>query len=110
MRVGAALNITFNFPFRQIDAADLALRKDGSGTIALQTAGDTKFSYLTLWPHCRPGFFAKPQPALRCIPEAKEVAALLAEAAEARIATPVLSRETPAEPELGPELDFVPAE
>jgi hypothetical protein len=34
------------------------------------------------------------EPALRCIPEAAKVARILAEAAEARQATPVLMRKT----------------
>jgi len=35
------------------------------------------------------------QPALRCIPEAEKIAALIAEAAETRIATPRIERATP---------------
>ena len=77
---------------RQIAAADLDLRKDGTGTIAFRPLGETKFSYLVLWPHLRPWHARVTQPALRCIPDAARVAALRAEAAETRISTPVVAR------------------
>ncbi|MEM6891610.1 MAG: photosynthetic complex putative assembly protein PuhB [Pseudomonadota bacterium] len=95
MRIGAALTITINLPFTQVSSADLDLRKDGTGTIVLTTQGKTQFSYLVLWPHIRPWRFPA-RPALRCIPDAQHVAALIAEAAEARLTMPQLSRH-PAE-------------
>lgn len=87
MRVGAALTITLNLPYTQVASADLDLRKDGTGTVALTTNGDVQFAYLVLWPHVRPWRFPA-RPALRCIPEAERVARLLAEAAEARVTMP----------------------
>lgn len=87
MRVGAALTITLNLPYTQIASADLDLRKDGTGTIALTTEGEVKFAYLVLWPHVRPWRFPA-RPALRCIPDAERVARLLADAAEARVSIP----------------------
>ena len=95
MRIGAALNVTLNLPFRQIARADLSTRKNGTGTIALETLGETKFSYLILWPHCRPGHLRITKPALRAIPDAATVAALLADAAETRLSQPVLERRMP---------------
>ncbi len=97
MRIGAALQLTLNLPFRQIASADLDLRRDGTGTIALQTLGETRFSFLVLFPHLRPWHLRQTQPALRCIPEAQRVARILAEAAEARLAEPVVVR-APATP------------
>lgn len=102
MRIGAALQITLNLPYRQIAAADLDLRRDGTGTIAFRTLGETKFSYLVLWPHLRPWHARVTQPALRCIPEAARVAALVAEAAEARQSEPVLVRAIPPAPHAAP--------
>ena len=96
MRIGAALPVTLNLPFRQIESAGLDLRRDGTGTIAFLTKGDAQLSYLVLWPHLRPWHARKTQPALRCIPDAARVARLLAEAAEARLAEPVLARAAPA--------------
>ena len=91
MRIGSALTVTLNLPFRQIGNATLALRGT-TGTIALETLGETRISYLVCWPHVRPWHFAKTQPALRCIPDAARVAKLLAEAAEVRLNEPVVAR------------------
>ncbi len=95
MRIGAALPVTFNLPFVQVGAANLDLRRDGSGTIALDTLGTTRISYLIAWPHIRPWRMAKTEPALRCIPDAERVAKLLAEAAETRLSMPQVTRVAP---------------
>lgn len=92
MRIGAALTVTLNLPYRWIGTARLDLRRRGNGTIALELLGDTRLGYLTTWPHVRPLHFGTTQPALRCIPDAAKVARILAEAAETRIAEPVLTR------------------
>ena len=97
MRIGVALTVTLNLPFRQIGAANLALKSNGTGTIALQTLGDTRISYLVCWPHVRPWHFNRTQPALRAIPDAARVAKLLAEAAETRLNQPIVTQTaTPA--------------
>ena len=90
-RVGAALTVTLNLPYTRIEAADLDLRKSGTGTIAFRTAGETKLSYLVLWPHVRPWHAKRPQPALRCIPEAEKVARMIGEAVETRLAQPAVA-------------------
>ena len=95
MRIGAALTVTLNLPYRQIGAASVDLKKSGTGTIALQTLGETRLSYLVCWPHVRPWHMAKTQPALRCIADAARVAQMLAEAAETRISEPVVTRGDP---------------
>lgn len=95
MRIGVALTVTLNIPFRQLGAASLDLKRSGTGTIALETLGETRLAYLVCWPHVRPWRMGKTQPALRCIPEAARVARLLSEAAEQRLASPVVSRATP---------------
>ena len=96
MRIGAALTLTLNLPYRELGTAALDLRKGGTGTIAFDTMGETKLSYLVIWPHARPWRFGKTQPALRCIPEAERVAAILSDAAEARVSTPQVVRTVPA--------------
>lgn len=95
MRIGAALTLTLNLPFKKIMAADLSLHRNGSGTIALRTSGPAKLSYLILWPHVRPWQMKRTQPALRAIPDAAKVAAILTEAAETRLSRPEVARETP---------------
>jgi hypothetical protein len=92
LRIGAALPVTFNLPFAQIGAASLDLRRDGTGTIALETLGETRISVLVVWPHLRPGHWSKTQPALRSIADASAVARRLAEAAEARLTLPQVAR------------------
>jgi len=88
MRIGAALTVTLNIPFKQLANANLALGKNGVGSIALDTMGDTTISYLVCWPHVRPWRLAKTQPMLRCIPDAAGVANLLADAAQTRLNQP----------------------
>lgn len=92
MRIGAALNVTLNIPYTQVANADLALRKNGTGTIAFDTMGNLRLSYLICWPHVRPWVMRRTQPALRCIPDAEKVATLVAEAAQARISMPQVAR------------------
>lgn len=96
LRIGAALTVTLNVPFKQVGAATLATKHNGTGSIALETLGDTRISYLVCWPHVRPWRFAKTQPTLRCIPDAARVAKILADAAETRISEPVVARVMPA--------------
>ena len=91
MRIGAALTLTLNLPYSQISNAMLDLRKGGTGTIAFETMESIKLSYLVLWPHLRPWYMSPTQPALRCIPDAEAVAALISEAAEARVSVPQIA-------------------
>ena len=92
MRIGAALTMTLNLPFVEIESADLDLRKGGTGTLAFRLPEDTRLSYLMTWPHLRPGHITRTQPALRAIPDAEAVARLFAEAAEARLTQPRVAR------------------
>lgn len=103
MRIGAALTVTLNLPFAKIESADLSVRSDGTGTIAFKTAGQTRLSFLILWPHVRSWRMRLPEPALRNIPDAANVARLFADAAEASFEIPEIDRHS-ATP------DAVPAE
>lgn len=88
MRIGAALTLTLNIPYREVANAALDLRHGGTGTIAFETTGKARLSYLVCWPHVRPWRMNPAQPALRCIPDAEEVAQIIAEAAQTRISEP----------------------
>jgi hypothetical protein len=92
MRIGAALTVTLNVPFKQIGTASLVLKSNGTGSIAMETLGETRISYLVCWPHVRPWRFAKSQPTLRAINDAAKVAKILSEAAETRVSIPVIER------------------
>jgi hypothetical protein len=85
MRIGAALTVTLNLPFTEIENAAIASGSKDFGTIVIDTKQTTKFSFLVLWPHARAWHFKKPQPSLRCIPDAAEVAKILSNAAKARL-------------------------
>ena len=92
MRIGAALTMTLNLPYTWIGTAKLDLKSSGHGTLAFELIGETKVSYLMSWPHVRPWRIARTQPALRCIPDAQNVAQIFAEAAETRISEPRIER------------------
>jgi Bacterial PH domain len=80
MRIGIALTLTFNLPLKRIRAA--ALRQDGarSGDIVIELNGPDHIAWLHLYPHTRPWHLARPQPMLRALVDAPEVAALLRQA------------------------------
>lgn len=80
MRVGVAIQMMMNLPFKQIRAADLRHYNDGTGDIPLLLAETAHPSYIIFWPHVRPWHFSPPQPMLRAIPDAERVATILADA------------------------------
>lgn len=94
MRIGAALTMTLNLPYTWVGTAKLDTKPNGTGTLALELIGETRLSYLMTWPHVRPWYMSKTQPALRCIPDAAAVAEIFAEAAETRINQPQIGRIT----------------
>lgn len=77
IRVGIVLTLTFNLPLKSISTAALQVKVNGFGDIALALEGNTRIAWVHLWPHTRPWRVAKPEPMLRCVPEAKALAALL---------------------------------
>lgn len=79
MRVGIVLTMTFNLPFTRIACAGLRLHRDGSGDLPLELR-EASIGYAHLWPHARPWRLAKPEPMLRCVPDALRVGRLLADA------------------------------
>ncbi|MCD1623308.1 photosynthetic complex putative assembly protein PuhB [Citromicrobium bathyomarinum] len=83
LHIGIAIEKTVNIPLKQIGAAHLSERGHGFGEIALEPNGERTLGYLLLWPHARPWRFAKPQPMLRALPGAADVAEQLARAVEA---------------------------
>ncbi len=94
MRIGAALTMTLNLPYARIGSADLDLRRGGSGTLAFQLLDDVRFSYVLTWPHVRPWHIAHTQPALRCIPDAARIAAIMQDAAEMVTTMPQVAQTT----------------
>ena len=80
MKVGIALPIFFNLPFSQIGSASLRLFPDGTGDIPVALGEGQRIAYLHLWPHARPFHISRPEPALRCVPRAADVAEALGRA------------------------------
>ena len=94
LRIGVALPMMMNLPFKQIRSADLKVYEDGTGDIPLLLAASAKPSYIIFWPHVRPWHFSPPQPMLRAVPEAAEVAKILADALDAYSKQPKEETET----------------
>ncbi len=92
MRIGAALTMTLNLPYVCIGNAQLGVRKSGLGTLTFEMIGDTRLSYLMTWPHVRPWYMSKTQPAFRAIPDVARVAQIFADAAETRVNQPQVAR------------------
>lgn len=89
MRVGIVLTVTFNLPLRRIEAARLQATTGSSGDIALVLNAEDRIGYLHLWPHVRPWRFARTEPTLRALPQAAQVARLLADALAKSVVVPV---------------------
>ncbi|RZU02869.1 photosynthetic complex putative assembly protein PuhB [Rivibacter subsaxonicus] len=80
LRVGIVLSLTFNLPYRCIESAGLRSLAGGHGDIPLVLKAPDRIAWLHLWPHARPWQLARPQPMLRCVAEASQVARLLSQA------------------------------
>jgi hypothetical protein len=89
MSVGVVVPVTINLPFARIAAAGWHGYADGRGNIALSLAEGEKLAYFLLWPHAKPWRVAKPEPMLRCVPDAGNVANILARALAASAGTAV---------------------
>lgn len=80
MRVGIVLTVAFNLPLARIASAALRLEANGTGDIPLALASNDRIAWLHLWPHARPWCITHPEPMLRSVPHASEVARILAAA------------------------------
>jgi hypothetical protein len=80
MRIGVALPLTVNVPFKIIGSAWLNETADGRGDIALALSTSDRIGWMFLWPHARPWHLRSPQPLLRALPQPRAVAALLTQA------------------------------
>ena len=74
MRIGIVLSLTFNLPLKKIVSSDLLLFKNQTGNIALGISTSSPVGWLNLWPHVRAWRINNPQPTLRCVPQAEQVA------------------------------------
>ena len=80
LRFGIALQATLSVPLRRVASVSVWFAGDGTGCIPLALKPGRKIGFLKLWPHARAWHLGRPQPMLRGVPEAGEVALLLARA------------------------------
>jgi len=80
IKVGAALTVFHNLPFTQLPSAALCVYGDGAGDIAMKTVSGQRLSYWSLWPCARPLRFREPEPTLRAVVGARDVARILSRA------------------------------
>lgn len=78
MRIGIVLTMTFNLPLPRLAGAALRPRSRSCGDIALRIKEPDRIAYLHLWPHARAWRLKNPEPSLRCVADASEVAAKIA--------------------------------
>lgn len=97
LRIGVALNTCINLPLKVIGSADLRDRGNGFGDVAMVPTGPHRLSFALLWPHMRPFHFSYPQPMLRAVPNAANVAHILAKACNE-----VVANQRGVEPEASP--------
>lgn len=88
MRIGIALTIALNLPFKRMESAALADFGDGRGDIAMKLLPGDRVAYLHLWPHARRWHFTRPEPTLLCLPDVVAVAQQLTAAWAAVNGTP----------------------
>lgn len=80
MRIGMAIETRVNVPLKHVKSANLRERGKTHGDIAISLGGERLLGYALLWPHARPWRFANPEPMLRAVPDAQNLAKTLAEA------------------------------
>ena len=89
LRVGVALPLTINLPFALIEGAGLVKHGDGTGDITVKLVAPHRIAWLAVWPHTRSFRIARPEPTLRALADADQVAQILARALAAHAAMPV---------------------
>ena len=107
LRIGVALNKCINIPLTEIETADLKMLPGGAGSIVLSLKGMPRMGYLMLWPHARSLRIVRPQPMLRAVPDAQQVARMLFDAT--RQAQPVAPATASSADVTTPAMDGLPA-
>jgi hypothetical protein len=80
LRHGVAVPLTMNLPFTAVESAGVAMFADGTGDVAIRADKNQRVGYLITWPHLRPGYLTRPQPAMRALTDAQTAAQVLATA------------------------------
>jgi hypothetical protein len=80
MEYGMALPKTITIPYARIASAGFRPHADGTGDIALTLGEGRSVAYFLMWPHARPWHLARTVPMLRALPDAEQVAQIVARA------------------------------
>jgi hypothetical protein len=80
MRLGIVLTVSFNLPLKQIASANVRMLHNGFGDISLALQGSDRIGWVHLWPSVRPWRITKPEPTLRAVADAQQVAEKLRDA------------------------------
>ena len=88
IKSGIAVPIFINLPFSRITAANVRIFGDGTGDVSVTIVEGQQVSYIALWPSARPLRFFRPEPTLRCVPQARTVAETLGRALAAAAGQP----------------------
>ena len=80
MQFGIALPATLSIPLHKVSGCSVRVRRDHVGDLGIALKEHGKLSMAKLWPHARPWRRRAPEPMLRDIPRAGEVAPLLCRA------------------------------
>lgn len=79
LRFNAALPAVLAIPHHCILRASVTIHRDHTGDLPLQMKPGHRVALHRAWPHSRPWRFGSPEPMLRSVPRAGEVAVLLAQ-------------------------------
>jgi hypothetical protein len=80
LKVGIVIPSVISIPFRLVEAVTARRAASGSGDLAVRLAGTDRIAWMQLWPHVRPWRFARPEPALRGLPDVSKVGSILQQA------------------------------
>lgn len=86
IRYGLALPMTVNFPFKVIGDANQKVFHNGTGNVSFSLMRGHGVAWLLMWPHVRPWHWARTQPMLRGLYDARATAEVLARALGAHAA------------------------
>ncbi|NBN76678.1 PH domain-containing protein [Microvirga tunisiensis] len=78
IRFGVAFSMSLNLPYAQVNAVALGGLGGRAGHVALALKPGHRLSWLIQWPHVRGFRLAEPEPSLICLPDARQVAGVLA--------------------------------
>ncbi len=84
IRSGIAIPVTLSLPLSKVVSASVKVFGDGTGDIPVKVEPGERIIGMYIWPNVRPWAWNRPEPMLRGVPDALEVATRFASALEGR--------------------------